>query len=77
MDYITFQDLNYPIREVKFPFGCRTIGNMDLCNDLFSNDGSNYSNEVQFTDEKIFFFVENQVLDWKEEDIVKHILLDI
>ena len=54
---IKFQGFKYPIREISFPFGIRTIG-VEKLNDVLMNENGGYvSEEARIIDEHIFYFV--------------------
>ncbi len=77
MDKIVFQGKSYPVTYINMPFGKRMISNEQLNDALMNYDGSYVSNEAKVIDEKIFYFVNDEVLGLSEIDVVDKILSEI
>mgnify|MGYP003665930667 FL=1 len=59
------------------PFGERTISTVQLNESLLNLEGSYVSEEARLIDENIFYFVEENVLCFQENEIVNKILSEI
>ena len=75
MNVVQFNGQEYPIREIRMPFGERIISITELNDALMKNDGSYFSNEARFVDESIFFFLEKENFGLSEKKI-KNIILE-
>lgn len=71
IDTITFNNKKYKIREIELPeLGNIRISTVDL-NDNLLIDGSRYiSEEARNMDEEIYFFVEENEIESREEELV-------
>ena len=74
MNDIIFQGTEYPIITVNMPFGERIISTEHLNEALMNSDGSY---EARTIDERIFYFVEDNILSFRENEIVNKILSEI
>lgn len=77
MEMIKFMGKDYPSVIVSLPFGERKISSIDLNESLMDNEGGYVSEEARLIDEKIFYFVEDEILRFRENEIVKIILSEI
>lgn len=78
MEVITFQNQNFRVREIQISeFGNVLISTNSL-NELLLNEGGSYSSkEAQEIDEQIFYFVEDDEIDFDEEGLIKTIALEL
>lgn len=76
MDTINFQNKEFKVREIELPdLGYVFISTTSL-NEALMNKGNDYvSKEAQNIDEKIYFFVEENQIEFTEEDLVKLVIL--
>lgn len=77
MEFIEFEGKTFPTVMVNLPFGERKISNIDLNELLLNIDGSYVSEKARLIDESIFYFVEDNVLRFRENEISKLILSEI
>lgn len=76
MDFINYKRKNYPLREIKLPeFDYVNISTQTLRNVLLNDDCTYKTKEVQFVDEKIFFFVEDGKINLPDKDLKKFFAL--
>ncbi len=67
---IKFQGKKYPLRMVEIPgFGERAISVESLEDALLNADSLYVSDEAQVIDEKIFFYVPDDVIDDDDESL--------
>jgi hypothetical protein len=73
MSIIRFQDKEYKTREIFVPtFGLRTISVFSLEKELLNAEFSNYiSNAARHIDEGIFYFVQDNEIDFPDEKLSK------
>lgn len=76
MDTIKFKNKEYKLREIELP----ELGNVFISttsfNDALLNNGSDFvSKEAQIIDEEIYFFVEENEIEFNEADLVKLVRL--
>lgn len=77
MEAINFNGKVFPVIYVKFPFGERKVSNHKLNYALMNFEGSYVSEEARLIDEKIYYFVEDEVLHFSNDKIVKLISSEI
>lgn len=77
MEFIEFKGKRFPTVMINLPFGERKISNIDLNEALLNIDGSYVSEKARLIDESIFYFVEDKVLRFRENEISKLILSEI
>ncbi|MFT4203471.1 MAG: hypothetical protein QM610_06105 [Chitinophagaceae bacterium] len=78
MEEITFQEINYQIREIEIPeVGNVLISTTTLNDALITEDGGYVSIEASNVDEKIFFFVENNEITLSDSELSNLILKQI
>ena len=77
METIEFNGKKYPSVIVNLPFGERRISNIDLNESLLNEDGSYVSENARIIDEKIFYFVEEEILRFRVNEIAKIILSEL
>lgn len=71
---IEFNGKEYPTKLLNIPgFGERLVSIESLEKTLFDTKGFYVSDEAQVIDEKIFFFVPDDVIDEDEKEIVEFI----
>ncbi len=69
---IEFDGKEYPIRLLDIPnFGKRLVSVESLEESLFDAEGLYVSDEAQVVDEKIFFFVPDNIINEDEKEIVR------
>ncbi len=70
---ITFNGKNYTTRELRLPeFGDVTVAGISLEQALLIND-KYISQEARLIDEGIFFYVEDNLLDLKERELIAYV----
>lgn len=73
MDFITYQNQQYPFREIKLPeFGYVKISTEELSSALLNADCNYKTKEAEYVDEKIFFFVENDKISLSDKNLRKY-----
>lgn len=78
MEFITFQNQNFKVREIEISeFGNVLISTNSLNELLLNEDGSYSSKEAQVIDEQIFYFVEDYEIDLDKEGLIKAIALEL
>ena len=77
METISFNGKEFPSVIINMPFGERTISTVQLNESLLNLVGSYVSEEARLIDENIFYFVEENVLCFRENEIVNKILSEI
>ena len=77
MEVIKFNGNEYPLVIVNLPFGKSKISSIELNEALMNSDGGYISDEARLIDEKIFYFVEDEVLCFRENEIITKILSEI
>tara|TARA_R110002072_G_scaffold202381_1_gene360153 strand:- start:194 stop:427 length:234 start_codon:yes stop_codon:yes gene_type:complete len=77
MEMIKFNGIKYPSVIVNLPFGERRISSRKLNESLMNFDGSYTSEKARLIDEQIFYFIEENVLRFSENKIIKIILSEI
>lgn len=77
MEFIEFEGRRYPTVIVNLSFGDRKISNTDLNERLLTTDGSYVSEKARIIDESIFYFVEDRMLRFCENELSKLILSEI
>ncbi|WP_339653197.1 hypothetical protein [uncultured Maribacter sp.] len=77
METISFNGKEFPSVIINMPFGERTISTVQLNESLLNLEGSYVSEEARLIDENIFYFVEENVLCFQENEIVNKILSEI
>ena len=60
MEIIKFEGQEFPIVNIKLPFGVRKVSNENLNEALMNFDGGYVSEEARLIDENIFYFVEDK-----------------
>lgn len=75
MDYFEYKGKSYPFRTVYFQNEDTSyIVSSEELNSVLLPDGSSYdSEEARYIDEKIFFFVSENILDKSDETIEKYV----
>ena len=75
MDYFEYKGKSYPFRCAYFQNeDANYIVSCEKLNSVLLPDGSNYdSEEAKYIDEKIFFFVPENILDKSDETIEKYV----
>ncbi len=70
MDFITFQNQQYPFREIKSSeFGYVHISIEALSSAMLNEDCSYKTKEAQYVDERIFFFVEDDKINLSDKEL--------
>lgn len=77
MEIIKFNGKEFPSVIVNLPFGERRISSIKLNESLMNNEGEYVSDEARLIDENIFYFVEDKVLSFRENEIINTILSEI
>lgn len=77
MNKVIFENTEYPIRNIMFPFGDRTVGSEILNSVLMNEDGAYVSEEARLVDELIFFFVKESDLHLPESQLSQKIISEI
>ncbi|MCB0454762.1 MAG: hypothetical protein KDC62_05165 [Aequorivita sp.] len=77
MEMIKFEGKEYPILQLKFPFGERQISTEKLNDCLMNVDGSYVSENARLIDESIFYFVDEENLKLDEAKLTRLILSEI
>lgn len=77
METIKFNGIEYPVLQLNFPFGERTISIENLNENLMNVDGSYVSESAQVIDEKIFYFIDEKNLSLSKNDLIQLILSEI
>jgi hypothetical protein len=77
MRTINFNGKEFPFVNINLPFGERQVSNHKLNEALMNLDGSYVSEEARIIDENIFYFVEEEVLRFRENEIINKILSEI
>lgn len=74
---IKFEGKEYPSTMISLPFGERRISNVRLNESLMNSDGSYVSEDARRIDERIFYFVDDEVLQLPENELLNIILSEI
>lgn len=74
METIRFKHREYPVRHLSFPFGEMLISVQSLNAQLLASDGKYVSDEAQWVDELIFYFVEDECIQKLENELRDKIL---
>lgn len=71
LDFFEYNNLKYPCKTIYFPdFDCHYIvATEDLERQLLPNGGAYHSEIAEDIDERIFFFVPNEIL-FKDDDYI-------
>lgn len=77
MESIVFEQTEFPLVRVEMPFGETFISTESLNNNLMNSDGSYVSEMARIIDEKIFYFVADENISLRKEELVKLILSEI
>jgi hypothetical protein len=78
MDTVTFQNKEFKIREIELPeFGKVLISTTSLNESLFIKDGRYVSEEANGIDDQIYYFVEENEIELKEEKIISLLSMQI
>jgi hypothetical protein len=78
MDKIEFQNKEYKVREIELPeFGNVLISTNSLNELLLNEDGSYTSEEAIAVDERIFYFVEENEIEFSDEKLKNLIILEV
>lgn len=77
MEYISFNSNKFPFREIDFSFGKRLIATHELNECLMNFDGTYSSYEAEKLDEEIFYFVDNDIINFSDSFILKTVLTEI
>lgn len=77
MRLVKFRKIKYPIRDITFPFGERTVGTEKLNSALMNKNGSYVSEAARMIDESIFYFVEECNLQIQESELISKITSEI
>lgn len=77
MDFINYNDKNYPLREIKLPeFGYVTISTESLSKLLLNDDSCYTTQEAKYIDEKVFYFIEDDKINLSDKDLKKYFALE-
>ncbi len=69
---ITFQNINFPIREILLPkVGNIVIATQSLNEMLFNVNNQYVSFEAEQIDNQIFYFVENEQIELEDKILIK------
>jgi len=72
MDTIKFETKTFKIREIDLPkFGNVVISTTTLNQLLMNDDGGYTSNEAEMVDEQIFYFVDENELEYEQGKLIK------
>lgn len=74
---INFNGKTYPCICIDMPFGEAYISVEKLNEQLMNEDGSYVSDEAQYLDESIFYFVDEKDVQLSEDKLVEKILGEI
>ncbi|RLA06896.1 MAG: hypothetical protein DRQ51_07965 [Gammaproteobacteria bacterium] len=74
---INFKNTEFPIREIRFPFGDRIVGTCKLNEVLMDEDGGYVSTKARMIDEHIFYFVEEYKLFSCKKALVLEIISEL
>ncbi|MBA3986841.1 MAG: hypothetical protein H0X63_09805 [Flavobacteriales bacterium] len=77
MDTIEFEGKSYPIKNIKMPFGERTISIDELNEKIINSDGSYVSEKARLIDEDIFYYIERKCFNLPETELVAQINSEI
>lgn len=78
MDKISFNNIEFPIREIEHPdLGIVFISVNSLNEILFNDDGSYFSNEAESIDDMIYYFVNDSEIKLLEKDLINLLLLEV
>lgn len=78
MHTITFENFEYPIREIDLPeFGNVTISTLNLSNKLLNENSQYVSDKAQLIDEKIFYYLEPEQIELSDKKIANMILSEL
>jgi hypothetical protein len=76
MNTIKFQNIEYKVREIELPQIDNVFISTSTLNDALLNNGSDYvSQEAQSIDEQIFYYVEENEIEFNEADLIKLVTL--
>lgn len=78
MDKIEFQNKEYKVREIEIPeFGNVLISTNSLNELLLNESGSYISEEAIAVDERIFYFVEENEIEFSDEELINLIISEV
>lgn len=77
MEIIKFEEKEFPSVIVNMPFGEKKISSIKLNESLMNMDGSYVSEKARLIDEEIFYFVDEEFLCFRENELIKKILSEI
>jgi hypothetical protein len=78
MNTITFCNNEFKIREVELPDWGKVLISTTSLNELILGESYNYtSDEARIIDEEIFYFVNDTEIEYKDEDLVKLLTLEV
>ena len=78
MDTISFNNIEFSIREIEHPdLGMVFISVNSLNELLFNDDGSYFSNEAESIDDMIYYFVDDSEIKLLEKDLINLLVLEV
>ena len=78
MDTISFNNIEFSIREIEHPdLGMVFISVNSLNEILFNEDGSYFSNEAESIDDMIYYFVDNSEIKLPVKDLINLLVLEV
>ena len=78
MDIIKFQNNDFKIREIELPDLGNVIISVSSLNEILLNENGSYiSEEAKHIDEQIFYFLEDNEIEFNDEVLIKLIKLEV
>jgi hypothetical protein len=79
IDSVVYKNINFPVRKIHMEkWGNVLIATEKLRDSLFPNDDYNYYTATQQQiDESIFYFVDDELINYKEEFLIAAITTEI
>lgn len=77
MNQIRYKKVDFPFKEVEFPFGFRIISTEKLNVALMNSSGSYKSEKARMLDEGIFYYVQESLLNMNDTIITQTILSEL
>jgi hypothetical protein len=78
MDKIEFKNQEFKVREIEIPeSGVVLISTNSLNEILLNSEGSYTSEEARTIDEQVFYFVEENEIEYSDEELINLITIEV